>query len=60
MSYDIIAFAVRCLLILAYYLYLGRRTRRIPDSCVHAHNAKVWEQFKSFPHSGLGMPLVTL
>ncbi|WP_411727060.1 DUF599 domain-containing protein [Methyloglobulus sp.] len=45
MSYDIIAFAVSCLLILTYYLYLGRRTRRIPDSCVHAHNARIREQW---------------
>jgi len=41
MSYDIIAFTVSCLLILVYYLYLGRRTRHAPDSSVHALNARI-------------------
>jgi uncharacterized membrane protein len=45
MSYDIIAFATSCLLILAYYLYLGWRTRRTPESSIHAHNAKIREQW---------------
>ena len=45
MSYDIIAFTVSCLLILVYYLYLGRRTRRAPDSSVHTLNARVRERW---------------
>jgi len=45
MSYDIMAFLVSCLLILAYYLYLGIRTRRLPDSSVHALNARIRERW---------------
>ncbi|MEI7995237.1 MAG: DUF599 family protein, partial [Methylococcaceae bacterium] len=45
MKYDIIAFIVSVLLILAYYLYLGRRTRRTPDSSVHRLNARVRERW---------------
>ncbi len=45
MKYDIIAFTVSCLFMLAYYLYLGRRTRRAPDSSVHALNAKIRERW---------------
>jgi len=45
MSYDMVAFAVSCLLILVYYLYLGRRTRLTPDSSVHALNARVRERW---------------
>lgn len=45
MKYDIIAFLVSCLLILTYYLYLGIRTRRAPDSSVHTLNARVRERW---------------
>jgi len=45
MKYDLIALTVSCLLILAYYLYLGSRTHRLPDSSVHALNAKVRERW---------------
>ncbi|MGR9035468.1 MAG: DUF599 domain-containing protein [Gammaproteobacteria bacterium] len=45
MSYDIIAFSISCLMILAYYLYLGRRTRRAPNSSVHALNARIRERW---------------
>jgi hypothetical protein len=45
MKYDVIAFSVSFLLILAYYLYLGRRTRRAPDSSVHRLNARVRERW---------------
>lgn len=45
MKYDITAFLVSCLLILAYYLYLGIRTRRAPDSSVHTLNARVRERW---------------
>ncbi len=45
MPYDLIAFTVSCLLILAYYLYLGIRTRRAPDSSVHALNAGIRERW---------------
>ncbi|MDD5578319.1 MAG: DUF599 domain-containing protein [Methylobacter sp.] len=45
MLYDIIALSVSCLLILSYYLYLGRRTRRMPGSSVHALNARIRERW---------------
>ncbi len=45
MSYDIMAFMASCLLILVYYLYLGRRTRRAPDSSVHVLNVRIREQW---------------
>lgn len=45
MPYDLIAFTVSFLLILAYYLYLGRRTRRAPHSSVHALNARIRERW---------------
>jgi uncharacterized membrane protein len=45
MVYDFFAFSVSCLLILAYYLYLARRTRRLPESSVHALNAKIRERW---------------
>jgi len=41
MSYDFKAFMASCLLILMYYLYLGRRTRRSPNSSVHVLNARI-------------------
>ncbi|MEQ1635459.1 MAG: DUF599 domain-containing protein [Methylococcales bacterium] len=45
MSYDIIAFGVSCILVLAYYLYLNWRTRRAPESSVHALNARIRERW---------------
>lgn len=42
---DLIAFAVSCLLILSYYCYLKRRTRRVPNSSVHAVNAMIRERW---------------
>ncbi len=45
MKYDIIAFIVSFLLILAYYLYLARRTRHAPDSSVHTLNTRVRERW---------------
>jgi uncharacterized membrane protein len=45
MSYDTVAFLFSCLLILIYYLYLGWRTRRNPESSIHAHNAKIRERW---------------
>lgn len=45
MSHDIVALTISCLLILAYYLYLGWRTRRVPDSSVHALNARIRERW---------------
>ncbi len=45
MLYDIVAFLASCLLVLAYYLYLGWRTRRAPNSRISAHNAKIREQW---------------
>jgi uncharacterized membrane protein len=41
MSFNIISFIVSCVLVLAYYLYLGRKSRRAPSSRVHALNAKI-------------------
>jgi uncharacterized membrane protein len=45
MKCDIIALLVSCLLILTYYLYLQRRTRRAPDSSIHTLNARIREQW---------------
>ena len=45
MSYDMGAFAVSCLLVLIYYLCLGRRSRRQPNSSVYALNVRVREQW---------------
>lgn len=45
MSCDIIAFTISCLLMLIYYLYLKRRTRRMPNSSVHAVNAMTRERW---------------
>jgi uncharacterized membrane protein len=42
---DLIAFSISCLLILSYYLYLKRRTRRLPNSSVHAVNAMTRERW---------------
>jgi uncharacterized membrane protein len=41
MLFNIISFIVSCVLVLAYYLYLGRKSRRAPASRVHALNAKI-------------------
>ena len=41
MLFNIVSFIVSCVLILAYYLYLGRQSRRAPGSRVHALNAKI-------------------
>lgn len=45
MSSDMIALMASCVLILVYYLYLVRRTRRAPESSVHILNAGVREQW---------------
>ncbi|MEI6709123.1 MAG: DUF599 domain-containing protein [Methylococcales bacterium] len=45
MSCDITAFSISCLLMLIYYLYLKRRTRRTPNSSVHAVNAMIRERW---------------
>ena len=45
MSYDLIAFTLSCLLIALYYVYLHIKTRRLPDSSVHAFNARVRERW---------------
>lgn len=45
MLFDLIALLVNWLLLLAYYLYLSRRTHREPKSSVHALNARVREQW---------------
>jgi uncharacterized membrane protein len=45
MFYDLIAFAISGLLIPIYYLYLKRRTRRVPHSSVHAVNAMIRERW---------------
>jgi uncharacterized membrane protein len=45
MAHDIIAFSVSCLFLLAYYLYLGWRTHRAPDTSIHANNARIREQW---------------
>ncbi|NOT12442.1 MAG: DUF599 domain-containing protein [Methylococcaceae bacterium] len=45
MLYDIIAFTVSVLMMVTYYLYLIQRSRRVPDSSVHALNARIREQW---------------
>ena len=45
MKYDIMAFMLSCLMILIYYLYLGRRTRRDPDSSVYSLNYSIRERW---------------
>jgi len=45
MRCDLIAFTISCLLMLIYYFYLNRRTRRIPDSSVQADNATIRERW---------------
>jgi uncharacterized membrane protein len=42
---DTIAFAISCILILIYYVYLGRRTRNSPLSSVHVFNAMMRERW---------------
>lgn len=41
MLFNIISFIVSCVLVLTYYLYLGRKSRRAPGSRVHGLNAKI-------------------
>lgn len=60
MSYDFIAFAVSCLLILTYYLYLGWRTRRVPDASIHAHNANIREQWVEMVMSSGNMDILAI
>ena len=45
MAYDIIAFTVSCLLIMAYYLHCGRRIRRAESLSIYALNARIREQW---------------
>jgi len=47
MSYDLIALAISVLLILIYYFYLARRTRRLPNSSMHALNTRIRERWVS-------------
>lgn len=60
MKYDIIAFLVSCLLILTYYLYLGIRTRRAPDSSVHTLNARVRERWVDMVMSKDNMEILAI
>ncbi len=60
MLYDIIAFSGSCLLVLAYYFYLGRRTRRKPDSSVHALNARIREQWVAMVMSSGKMDILAV
>ena len=45
MPCDLIAFTISFLLMLVYYIYLSRRTRRTPDSSVQAVNAMIRERW---------------
>jgi uncharacterized membrane protein len=45
LKYDIIAFLLSIFLILIYYLYLSRRTKRYPNLSAHALNEKVRYQW---------------
>lgn len=45
MKLDLMALLVNVLLILIYYLYLDRRTRKSPESSVHVLNAKIRDRW---------------
>ena len=60
MKYDLIAFLVSCLLILTYYLYLGIRTRRAPDSSVHTLNARIRERWADMVMSKDNMEILAV
>jgi len=45
MQFDLIAFLVSALLIMSYYVYLGVRTLKVPNSSVHALNAQIREHW---------------
>ena len=45
MSCDITAFSISCLLMLIYYLYLKKRTHRLPNSSVQSVNAMIRERW---------------
>jgi uncharacterized membrane protein len=60
MSYDIIAFSASCLFVLTYYLYLAIRTRRAPEASIHAHNAKIREQWVDMVMSSGKMDILAI
>lgn len=41
MLFDLAFFSISCLMIVLYYLYLGRKSRSRPESRVHALNARI-------------------
>ncbi|MCX7099137.1 MAG: DUF599 domain-containing protein [Methylococcales bacterium] len=45
MKYDVIALSVSVFLLILYYVYLGLRSRRHPETSVHALNAKLRERW---------------
>lgn len=45
MSQDIFAFTISVSLFFSYYLYLNRRSRLKPDTCVYSLNAQIREQW---------------
>jgi uncharacterized membrane protein len=57
---DLIAFAASCLMILTYYLYLGWRTRRNPNSSVYALNARIREQWVDMVMSSGKMDILAI
>jgi uncharacterized membrane protein len=60
LPYDLIAFSISCLLLLAYYRYLSWRTRRTPDANVSAHNAKIREQWVAMVMSNGKMDILAI
>lgn len=60
MNCDTRAFLLSCLLILLYYLYLCRRTRRAPDSSIHALNARIRELWVHRVMSKGGMEILAI
>jgi uncharacterized membrane protein len=60
MIYDTGAFLVSGLLILIYYLYLWQRTRRAPDSSIHALNTRVRERWVGMVMSKGNMEILAI
>ncbi len=60
MPCDLIAFTISCLLLVIYYFYLSRRTRRIPDSSVQAVNATIRNRWVKKIMSNCNMDILAI
>ena len=60
MLYDIIAFAVSCLLMLSYYLYLKKRTSHTPDAILQNVNARMRERWVMFIMNGENLEILAI